>query len=71
MPKYNQYADPEKNTSLQIDDVTTSTKDFKAQAALDGADYTGAVAKTDPGEIALMRKLDMRVMPALFCMYFL
>ncbi|KAH6723812.1 major facilitator superfamily domain-containing protein [Leptodontidium sp. MPI-SDFR-AT-0119] len=34
-------------------------------------DYSGAVAKTDVAEIALVRKLDMRIMPALFCMYFL
>ncbi|KAH6877712.1 major facilitator superfamily domain-containing protein [Alternaria rosae] len=65
------YEDTEKNVPLQIDDVATSEKDLKAQAALDGADYTGAIAKTDPAEIALVRKLDMRVMPALFCMYFL
>jgi len=37
----------------------------------DGADYSGAVSKTDTAEIALVRKLDMRVMPALFAMYFL
>jgi hypothetical protein len=34
-------------------------------------DYSGAVQKTDRAEIALVRKLDMRIMPALFCMYFL
>lgn len=34
-------------------------------------DYAGAVQKTDKAEIALVRKLDMRIMPALFCMYFL
>jgi hypothetical protein len=67
----NRYEDTEKNVPLQIDDIATSEKDLKAQAALDGADYTGAIAKTDPAEIALVRKLDMRVMPALFCMYFL
>jgi hypothetical protein len=67
----NRYEDTEKNVPLQIDDIATSEKDLKAQTALDGADYTGAIAKTDPAEIALVRKLDMRVMPALFCMYFL
>ncbi|OAG25840.1 MFS general substrate transporter [Alternaria alternata] len=67
----NHYEDTEKNVPLQIDDVATSEKDLKAQSALDGADYSGAIAKTDPAEIALVRKLDMRVMPALFCMYFL
>lgn len=34
-------------------------------------DYSGAVAKSDKAEIALVRKLDFRIMPALFCMYFL
>jgi hypothetical protein len=68
---FNRHEDTEKNVPLQIDDVATSEKDLKAQTALDGADYTGAIAKTDPAEIALVRKLDMRVMPALFCMYFL
>lgn len=34
-------------------------------------DYSGAVGKTDPIEIALVRKLDMRIMPTLWAMYFL
>ncbi|KAH7375507.1 MFS transporter [Plectosphaerella cucumerina] len=34
-------------------------------------DYTGAGKKTDPEEIALVRKLDWRVMPTLCVMYFL
>lgn len=34
-------------------------------------DYAGAVAKTSPEEIALVRKLDWRIMPTLFAMYFL
>ncbi|TEA22084.1 putative transporter [Colletotrichum sidae] len=36
-----------------------------------GADYSGAVAKSSPEEIALVRKLDWRIMPTLWCMYFL
>ncbi|KAH7406923.1 major facilitator superfamily domain-containing protein [Phaeosphaeria sp. MPI-PUGE-AT-0046c] len=63
--------DPEKNTSLHVDDIAVSEKDLKQDAPVEGADYTGAVAKTDPEEIALVRKLDYRIMPALFCMYFL
>ncbi|KAL1893979.1 hypothetical protein Sste5346_006120 [Sporothrix stenoceras] len=35
------------------------------------ADYSGAVSKTDPREIALVRKIDFRVMPTLWCMYFM
>ncbi|KAJ4375478.1 hypothetical protein N0V86_007009 [Didymella sp. IMI 355093] len=34
-------------------------------------DYTGSVAKTDPKEIALVRKIDWRLMPTLCTMYFL
>lgn len=35
------------------------------------ADYSGAVAKTDAAEIALVRKLDRRILPMLCAMYFL
>lgn len=63
--------DPEKNSSLQIDDIASSEKDLKVDTPVEGADYTGAVAKSDPAEIALVRKLDYRIMPSLFCMYFL
>ncbi len=34
-------------------------------------DYSGAAAKTDPVEIALVRKLDRRILPMLCAMYFL
>ena len=34
-------------------------------------DYSGAAAKTDQREIALVRKLDLRIMPTLWAMYFL
>jgi hypothetical protein len=66
-----QKTDLEKNSSLHVDDVASSEKDFKTDGPVEGADYSGAVAKTDPAEIALVRKLDYRIMPALFCMYFL
>lgn len=62
--------DIEKNSALHVDDIA-SEKDLKAAEADPNADYTGAAAKTDPAEIALVRKLDFRIMPALFCMYFL
>ena len=39
--------------------------------AREDADYSGAVSKTDPAEIALVRKLDWRIMPTLWAMYFL
>lgn len=34
----------------------------KPQGILEHADYTGAEAKTDPEEIALVRKIDWRLM---------
>jgi len=35
------------------------------------ADYSGAVKKTSPEEIKLVRKLDIRIMSILWAMYFL
>jgi hypothetical protein len=34
-----------------------------------GGDYSGAAAKSDPAEIRLVRKLDLRIMPILWAMY--
>ena len=34
-------------------------------------EYSGATKKTDPAEIALVKKLDYRIMPTLWAMYFL
>lgn len=34
----------------------------KHHATLENSDYTGAEAKTDPAEIALVRKIDWRLM---------
>jgi hypothetical protein len=65
------HTDLEKDMPLHVDDVETFDKDSGSNALPTGADYSGAVAKTDPAEIALVRKLDMRIMPALFCLYFL
>ncbi|KAL1602651.1 hypothetical protein SLS60_006068 [Paraconiothyrium brasiliense] len=64
-------SDLEKNSSVQMDDVAASEKDMKTSAPIAAGDYSGAVAKSDPEEIALVRKLDYRIMPALFCLYFL
>jgi hypothetical protein len=56
----------EKDTTLRYDDVETASQDGKAEKPVDGGDYSGAVAKTDPAEIALVKKLDSRIMPALY-----
>jgi hypothetical protein len=72
MPSTDNYrSDLEKDMPLQVDDVEAFEKESKANLPANGADYSGAVAKTDPEEIALVRKLDTRIMPALFCLYFL
>ena len=62
-------SDLEKHSALHVDNA--SENDVKGATPAAGADYSGAIKKTDPEEIALVRKLDYRIMPALFCMYFL
>lgn len=37
-------------------------KQMNDNAVVAGGDYSGAVAKTDPAEIALVRKLDRMIM---------
>ncbi|KAM5345262.1 hypothetical protein ACJ41O_011124 [Fusarium nematophilum] len=66
--------------------MSTSSKDLKAselekihdekmmgqdEPRVPQGDYSGAAAKTDPAEIALVRKLDRMIMPILWAMYFL
>ncbi|KAH8589040.1 vitamin H transporter [Bisporella sp. PMI_857] len=49
-----------------------SGKDMKESGVFEGAlDYSGAVRKSNPLEIALVKKLDWRIMPTLWAMYFL
>lgn len=42
--------------------TTESIEDLKQAAEVHHGDYAGAVAKTDPVEIRLVRKLDWRIM---------
>ncbi|EMD59637.1 hypothetical protein GGP41_008581 [Bipolaris sorokiniana] len=51
-----------------IDDKSEIGTEKHASAA---ADYTGAERKSDPEEIALVKKIDWRLMPTLMVMYFL
>jgi hypothetical protein len=54
------------------DEKSTKTYEEKAEldhvkpGILENADYTGAEAKTDPAEIALVRKIDWRLMVSVF-----
>ncbi|KAL3299267.1 putative tartrate transporter [Colletotrichum asianum] len=51
-------------------EIEHDEKSVKGEAVVSG-DYSGAAEKTDPVEIALVRKLDRRIMPILWAMYFL
>jgi len=52
------YDDKPSKEVIEKENITYDTK----PAALENADFTGAVAKTDPVEIALVRKIDWRLM---------
>ena len=54
----------------QIQDYKQDVATVEEKDAAAG-DYSGAVAKVDEREIALVRKLDLRIMPTLWAMYFL
>lgn len=43
-------------------DEKADLEHVKQGGVLENADYTGAEAKTDPAEIALVRKIDWRLM---------
>ncbi|KFZ01962.1 hypothetical protein V500_00517 [Pseudogymnoascus sp. VKM F-4518 (FW-2643)] len=58
----------EKPTLHTIENVLADDEKSRSGPA---TDYAGATEKTDPIEIALVKKLDMRIMPALWSMYFL
>jgi hypothetical protein len=57
-----------KHQHVVQDEKPTTHFDEKAEThkikpvAVENADYTGAEAKTDPAEIALVRKIDLRLM---------
>lgn len=51
----------------QVEDPETNLKEVQTVTG----DYSGATAKVDEREIALVRKLDWRIMPTLWCMYFM
>ena len=58
----------EKPGSIEMEEVALREGVHSCE---DKADYSGAVAKTDAAEIALCRKLDRRVLPILWAMYYL
>ncbi|RAK79984.1 putative MFS transporter [Aspergillus fijiensis CBS 313.89] len=56
----------QKASNVHVEDIQSSEL-LNAK----GGDYSGATAKTDEVEIRLVRKLDLRIMPILWMMYFL
>jgi hypothetical protein len=63
------------DSSSPVDDKHTPgvfvEKTNAARPDAEAGDYSGAVAKTDPEEMKLVRKLDIRIMSILWAMYFL
>lgn len=54
----------EKNKEIQLEYIVGDEEGRTAEAT----DYSGATKKTDPAEIALVRKLDKWIMPTLWVM---
>ncbi|KAF2437594.1 MFS general substrate transporter [Karstenula rhodostoma CBS 690.94] len=62
----------EKNEVLMLEQQMTNEPDFQKPVPIVGKqDYSGAHEKTDPREIALVKKLDRWIMPMLWSMYWL
>jgi hypothetical protein len=61
----------EKQLDSDTKPITYHLEEKVELAATHNGDYSGAVAKTDPVEIRLVKKLDWRIMPTLWAMYFL
>lgn len=67
----------EQKTPPEIDDEKPGvlhredTIDREKQNQPKNVDYSGAIKKTDPAEIQLVRKLDLWIMPTLWLMYWL
>ena len=62
--------DNKSNMVAEVKDYKQEHQTIEAKHA-EGGDYSGAAAKVDEREIALVRKLDLRIMPTLWAMYFL
>jgi hypothetical protein len=58
----------EKPSVMMVEDIGDEDDLKKPQTKVD---YSGVAAKTDPAEIALVKKLDRWIMPMLWSMYWL
>ena len=61
-----------KNEVVTLEHTQTRDEELMKSVPIVGkVDYSGAYEKTDPREIALVRKLDRWIMPMLWSMYWL
>ncbi|OWY57054.1 MFS general substrate transporter [Alternaria alternata] len=64
--------DSKKNEIVQLEQMQTRDEELMKPVPIVGkVDYSGAYEKTDPREIALVKKLDRWIMPMLWSMYWL
>jgi hypothetical protein len=61
----------EKSTTVFQEKPSAIFQDEEKQKSAVKTDYSGAAEKTDPKEIALVKKLDRWIMPMLWSMYWL
>jgi hypothetical protein len=60
------------NEVVMLEQQRTNDDEFtKSTPIINKVDYSGAYEKTDPKEIALVKKLDRWIMPMLWSMYWL
>lgn len=62
--------DLEKVQPLEVE-VASSNGCQRSEPEVPKGDYSGAITKTDKAEIDLVKKLDRRILPILWAMYFL
>ena len=64
--------DSKKNEVITLEQTQTRDEELMKSVPIVGkVDYSGAYEKTDPREIALVKKLDRWIMPMLWSMYWL
>lgn len=64
-PEFNSHVDDKNSPAICVEKASTARPDPEV------GDYSGAVTKTDPEEMKLVWKLDIRIMSILWAMYFL
>jgi hypothetical protein len=66
------FEDKKNNEVVMLEQTQTRDDELRKPVPIVGkVDYSGAYEKTDPREIALVKKLDRWIMPMLWSMYWL